>query len=79
MLLNTESEISLIIIKPTSVWEVSFSELSVLNFKTSFKNLVSFIASDSNVNSDFLVSFNVETSYGKPGSGWYRFLSSKIL
>ena len=66
--LDTESKI-------TSVREVDFSQLSIFNFKTSFKNLVSFISSNCDINSNFLISFNTETSDGESGSWWDGFLS----
>ena len=72
VLLNTETETS-------SIWEVSFSQFSVLDFKSSFENFVSLVSSDSDVSGDFLVSLNTETSDGESSSGWDWFLSSKIF
>ena len=59
--LDTETETS-------SIREVSFSEFSVLDFKSSFENFVSLISSDGNVSGDFLVSFDTEASDGESGS-----------
>ena len=70
--LNTETETS-------SIWEVSFSQFSVLDFKSSFENFISLVSSDSDVSGDFLVSLNTETSDGESSSGWDWFLSSKIF
>ena len=70
--LNTETEAS-------SIWEVDFSELSVFDFESSFENFVSFVASDGNVSSHLLISFNTETSDGESGSWWYGFLSGQIF
>jgi len=61
VLLDTET-------KTSSIREVNFSEFSVLDFKSSFENLVSFISSDSDVSGDFLVSFDTEASDGESGS-----------
>ncbi len=68
MLLNTESEVS-------SVGKVDFSQLSVLHFQSSFKNLISLISSDGNVSSNFFVSFNTEASDSVSSSGWDWLLS----
>ena len=70
--LNAETEAS-------SIWEVDFSELSVFDFESSFENFVSFVASDGNVSSHLLISFNTETSDGESGSWWYGFLSGQIF
>ena len=59
--LNTEAETS-------GVRKVYFSELSVLNFKSSFENFVGFVASDCNVSSHFFVSLDTETSDGESSS-----------
>ena len=72
MLLNTESEIS-------SVREVGFSQFSVLNLETSFKDFVSLIASDGDVDGHFLVSLDTERSDGESGSGWDWLLSGQIF
>ena len=61
MLLNTESETS-------SVGEVGFSQFSVLDLESSFKDFVGLVASDSDVGSDFLVSLDTERSDGVSGS-----------
>ena len=61
VLLNTETETS-------SVGEVGFSQFSILDFKSSFENFVSFIASDGNMGCDFFVSLDAETSDGVSGS-----------
>ena len=61
VLLDTETETS-------SIREVNFSEFSVLDFKSSFENFVSFISSDGDVSGDFLVSFDTEASDGESGS-----------
>jgi len=66
--LNTEPEVS-------SIRKICFSKLSVLNFKSSLQNLISLVTSDCNMHCNFLVSFNVETSYCKSCSWWNRFLS----
>ena len=72
VLLDTETETS-------SIREVNFSEFSVLDFKSSFENFVSFISSDSDVSGDFLVSFDTEASDGESGSWWDWFLSGQIF
>ena len=72
VLLNTETETS-------SIWEVGFSQFSVLDFKSSFKNFISLVSSDSDVSGNFLVSLNTETSDGESGSWWDGFLSGKIF
>ena len=72
MLLNTESETS-------SVGEVDFSQFSVLDLETSFKDFVSLIASDSDVDGHFLVSLDTERSDGESGSGGDGFLSGQIF
>jgi hypothetical protein len=69
VLLNTESEAS-------SVGEIGLSQLSIFDFKSSFENLICFITSDSNVNGNFLVSFDTEASNSESGSGWDWLLSS---
>ena len=62
VLLNTETETS-------SIWEIDFSQFSVLDFKSSFENFISLVSSDSDVSGDFLVSLNTETSDGESCSG----------
>jgi len=70
--LNTETETS-------SIWEVDFSQFSVLDFKSSFENFISLVSSDSDVCGHFFVSLNTETSDGESSSGWDWFLSGKIF
>ena len=48
--------------KASSIREVSLLELSVLDFKTSFQDFVSFVASNGNMDCDFLVSLDAEAS-----------------
>ena len=61
MLLNTESEAS-------SIREISLLEFSILDLKTSFKDFISLITSNGNMNCDFFVSLNAETSDGESSS-----------
>ena len=70
--LDTETETS-------SIREVSFSEFSVLDFKSSFENFVSLVSSNSDVSGDFLVSFDTEASDGESGSWWDWFLTGQIF
>jgi len=70
--LDTEAETS-------SVWEVGFSQFSILNFEASFQNFVSLVASNGNMGSDFLVSFDTEASDGVSGSWWDGFLSGQVF
>jgi len=72
VLLNTETEVS-------SVWEVNFSQLSVLAFKSSFENLVSLISSDGDVSCDLFVSLDTEWSDGISCSGGYWLLTGQIF
>ena len=57
MFLNTESEAA-------GIREIDFSELSILDFETSFQNFVGFVSSDSYVYGHLFISFNTETSDG---------------
>ena len=57
MFLNTET-------KTSTVREVFLFQLSVFDLETSFKDLISFLSSDSNMHSNFFVSLNTETSNG---------------
>ena len=68
VLLNTEAEVS-------CIGEIGFSQLSVLDFEASFEDFVSFIASDGNMHSHLLVSFDTEASDGKSGPGGDGFLT----
>ena len=68
MFLDTKSEAS-------GIREVSFSKFSILDFKSSFENFISFVASDGNMGCDFFVSLDTERSDGESGSGWDGFLS----
>ena len=79
VLLNTETKISLIIIDSTCIREIGFSELSVLDFESSFENFIGFVASDCNVHGHFFISFNTEASDGESGSGGDGFLSCEIF
>jgi hypothetical protein len=72
VLLNTESETS-------SVRKVYFSQFSVLDLETSFKDFISLIASDSDMDGHFLVSLDTERSDGESGSGGYGLLSGEIF
>ncbi len=59
--LDTETEVS-------SGGEVLLFEFSVLDFQSSFENFISFISSYGNMNGNFLISFNAETSDGESSS-----------
>ena len=72
VLLNTETETS-------SVREVDFSQFSVLDLESSFKDFVSLVASDGNVDGHFLVSLDTERSDGESSSGWDWLLSGQIF
>ena len=72
VLLNTKA-------KASGIREVSLSQLSVLDFETSFKDLISFFSSHSDVSCNFFVSFNTETSDGVSSSGGNGLLSSEIF
>ena len=55
MFLNTEPEAA-------GIREISLFQLSVLDLKTSFQDFVSFVASNGNMDCDFLVSLDAEAS-----------------
>ena len=57
VLLNTESEAS-------SIREISLLEFSILDLESSFKDLVSLISSDGDMDSDFLITLDRETTNG---------------
>ena len=52
----------------TSVREVDFSQFSVLDLESSFKDFVGLVSSDGDVNCHFLVSLDTEGSDGESGS-----------
>ncbi len=72
VLLNTETEVS-------SVWEVYFSQFSVLDLKSSFENLIGLVSSDGDVSSNLFVSLDTETSDSVSGSGWDGLLSGQVF
>ena len=72
VLLDTET-------KAPSIGEVSLLEFSVLDFEASLEDLIGFVASDSDMDCDFLVSFNAKASDCEPCSGWDWFLASQIF
>lgn len=61
VLLNTET-------KASSVREVSLLEFSVLDLKTSFQDLISFVSSDGDMDGNLFVSLNAEASDGETSS-----------
>ena len=61
VLLDTEA-------KAAGVGEVSLPEFSVLDLKTSLKDLIGFFASDGHMCCNFFVSLDPETSDGIPSS-----------
>ena len=63
----------------TCIREVNFSQFSVLDFQSSFKNFISLVSSDCDMSSNFFVSFNTKASNGESGSRWDWLLSSKIF
>ena len=72
VLLNTKS-------KASSIREILLLEFSILNFQTSFQDFIGFITSDTDMDSDLLVSLNAETSDGESSSWWNWLLPSKIF
>ena len=68
-----------IILIYTSVWEVGFSQLSVLDLESSLKNFISFVTSDGYMNGHLFVSFNTERSDGESSSWGNGFLSGQIF
>ena len=72
VLLDTESEAA-------GIREISLFQLSVLDLETSLQDFISFVTSDCNMNCDFFVSLDAETSNGKSGSGRHWLLTGQIF
>ena len=72
MLLNTESEAS-------CIGKVPLFEFAILNLESTLEDFVGLITSDSDVNSDLLITLDVEASNSVTSTGWDGFLSGEIL
>ena len=72
MLLNTESEAS-------CIRKVPLFEFAILNLESTLEDFVSLITSDSDVNSDLLITFDVEASNSETSARWDGFLSREVL
>ena len=72
MLLNTESEAS-------CIGKVLLFEFTILNLESTLEDFVSLITSDSDVNSDLLITLDVEASNSVTSAGWDGFLSREVL
>jgi len=63
----------------TLIREVCFPEFEFLYLETTLDKFFSLIASDSDMNGDFLISLDAESSHSVASTGLDGFLISKIL
>ena len=80
VILNTQIDVFLDTeTKASSIGEVSLLELSVLDFKTSFQDLISLVTTDGDMNGNLFVSFNTEASDCESSSRRNWLLPSQIF